>query len=76
MTHTVAALLHFSATIRSYTWANIKDPELASAIPDAVSSGWIETKGPEGSLDYFWVHLTPKGRELVLESFNAMESVS
>jgi hypothetical protein len=76
MIHTVAALLHFATTIRTYTWVRIADPELASAIPAAVSHGWIETKGPDGSLDYFWIHLTPKGRELVLESLNAMEAVS
>lgn len=81
MTHSLCALLHYLAdaswtdSVGEYLgYRFIENPDLCSVVPEAVKHGYVETRGT--GFDSLWVKLTSKGRDLALESLNAMEAVS
>lgn len=77
MTHKVAALCHFLAAVcvGSECYRITLEPSLSEAMPRARELGLIESPN-EDKVDQYWIRLTPKGREVVSESFCVMEAVS
>lgn len=77
MNHELCMLLHYVAAYPKIEgFAHISDPWFMSLIVEAQRLRLIETKGPLGKLDFYWVCLSEKGRELVEESLCAMEAAS
>lgn len=77
MTHRVAALCHFLADKckGSECYRITLEPSLSEAMPRARELGLVESP-EDDKVDQYWIRLTPKGREVVSESFCVMEAVS
>lgn len=76
MSHSLCALLHWLASCPGAEFQQIETPSLAGSVAEAIRLGYVENPKDARVCDLLWVRLTDKGRELVLESLNAMEAVS
>ena len=71
MIHTVASLLHFLAYQHAFhrerqQFCRIADPELCSAIPEAIALKLVEPED-DSPLGIYWLRLTARGRHVVDE---------
>lgn len=80
MNHALCALIHYvyarhlsGETINGFSRVPV---EMAGELPEAIRLRLVESRGPDGTLDYFWARLTDPGTTAALEGRCAMEEVA